>query len=78
MAHFRLDPPRINKDDKKHRFAYCHECLERFTASDVRCSYGTRFFHKGCYMRWQAMRMSNVRSLFSSGLYGRCGGMTNP
>ncbi len=57
MTHFRLDPPRINREDKKQRFSYCHECLERFTAGDVRCSYGARFFHKVCYERWQGKRM---------------------
>jgi hypothetical protein len=46
MTHFRIDPPRINREDRKHRSSYCHECLERFTADDVRCSYGTRYFHK--------------------------------
>jgi hypothetical protein len=42
MTHFRIDPPRINKGDRKRRSSYCHECLERFTAQDVRCSYGPR------------------------------------
>lgn len=53
MTHFRLDPPRIKKDDRKQRFSYCQECLERFAAGDVRCSYGTRYFHKECFKRWQ-------------------------
>ena len=56
MAHFRLDPPRINKEVRRHPSSYCHECLERFMAADVRCSYGTRFFHKECYKRWQEKR----------------------
>jgi hypothetical protein len=73
MTHFRIDPPRINKEDKKHRSSYCHECLERFTVHDVRCSYGPRFFHKECYRRWQEMRMFNVRSSLNSGLYARFG-----
>jgi hypothetical protein len=57
MTHFRLDPPRIKKDDRKQRSSYCHECLERFAADDVRCSYGTRYFHKACYKRWQQKKM---------------------
>ena len=40
MTHFRLDPPRINKEDRKQRSSYRNECLERFTADDMRCSYG--------------------------------------
>ena len=27
MTHFRLDPPRINKVDRKQRYSYCNECL---------------------------------------------------
>jgi hypothetical protein len=57
MTHFRLDPPRINSEDRKQRSSYCHECLERFTADDGRCSYGTRYFHKECYKRWQQKKM---------------------
>ncbi len=57
MTHFRIDPPRINVDDARQRSAYCCECIERFTRSDVRCRYGTRFFHKECYKRWQEKKM---------------------
>jgi len=57
MTHFRLDPPRINKEDRKQRYSYCNECLERFTADDVRYSYGTRYFHKECYRQWQQKKM---------------------
>jgi hypothetical protein len=57
MTHFLLDPPRIKKDDRKQRSSYCHECLERFAADDVRCSYGTRYFHKECYKRWQQKKL---------------------
>ena len=63
MTHFRLDPPRINTEDRKRRFSYCHECLERFSAHDVRCSYGTRYFHKECYKRWQEKKMMFKREL---------------
>jgi hypothetical protein len=57
MTHLRLDPPRINKEDRKQRYSYCNECLERFTADDVRCSYGARYFHKECYRQWQQKKM---------------------
>jgi hypothetical protein len=71
MTHFRIDPPRINKGDRKRRSSYCHECLQRFTEEDERCSYGPRFFHKECYKRWRELRILNVRSSLNSDLYGR-------
>jgi PAS domain S-box-containing protein len=61
-SHFRLDPLRIKKDDRKHRCSYCHECLKRFAADDVRCSYGTRYFHVECYKRWEQKRMLRYAS----------------
>jgi hypothetical protein len=73
MTHFPLDPPRINKEDRKQRSSYCHECLERFTAGDVRCSYGNRFFHKECYKRWQEKRIFQCVSSLNSGQYDRSG-----
>jgi hypothetical protein len=66
MTHFRLDPPRINTEDRKQRSSYCHECLERFTANDVRCSYGTRYFHKECYKRWQEKKVDASKNLANS------------
>jgi hypothetical protein len=36
-------------------------------AADVRCSYGTRFFHKGCYKRWQEKRAFQCAYPLSSG-----------
>jgi hypothetical protein len=57
MTHFRIEPPRIKRVDAKRRSAYCHECIERFTVRDVRCCYGTRFFHRECYKRWQERKM---------------------
>jgi len=63
MTHFRIDPPRINKEDRKRRSSYCYECLQRFKADDVRCSYGTRYFHKGCYRQWQQKKLfSEIRA----------------
>ena len=50
------DAPR-NSRRETVRSLYCHECIERFTMRDVRCSYGTRFFHKECYKRWGERKM---------------------
>ncbi len=57
MSHFRIEPPRINTTDAKQRSSYCYECIERFTPIDARFRYGTRFFHKECYKRWQEKKM---------------------
>jgi isocitrate/isopropylmalate dehydrogenase len=47
----------IDLGNRKQRSSYCHECIERFTANDVRCSCGTRYFHKECYKRWQEKKV---------------------
>jgi hypothetical protein len=61
MTHFRIEPPRIKAEDAKRRASYCSECMERFTMKDVRCSYGTRFFHKECYKQWQGRKIFQYR-----------------
>jgi hypothetical protein len=58
-----------NKDEHRTAGQGC-EYVERFTGSDVHCSYGTRFFHKECYKRWREKKDVSMRIVLQTATFG--------